>query len=129
MVVSEMRIESSSAVNEQALTNRAKSNALPEMVKPALMPVANFVPEHTEEVEKSQQPNIAEESLSKLLKEAEYELNFQLSFSIHKETNRVVVKVIDPESNKVLRQIPPEELLDLAVKLQEMLGILIDKRV
>lgn len=77
----------------------------------------------------SSEPDIARTSLADLLKESEYELNFQLSFSVHKETQRLVVKVIDPDNNKVIREIPPEELLDLAVKLQEMIGLLIDKRI
>ncbi len=66
--------------------------------------------------------------LAELLK-SEYEVNFQLSFSFHKETERLVVQVIDPETSEIIRQIPPEELLELAVKLQEMIGFLLDQRI
>ncbi len=55
-------------------------------------------------------------------------LNVRLVFSIHKETGEVVVKVVDPKTNKVIRQIPPEELLKLREKLDELLGILFDAR-
>ncbi|MEF3168902.1 MAG: flagellar protein FlaG [Deltaproteobacteria bacterium] len=52
-----------------------------------------------------------------------------ISFSLHKETGRTMVKVFDKETNKLIREIPPEEFLDLAVKIHEMVGILFDKRV
>jgi len=55
-------------------------------------------------------------------------LNVRLVFSIHKETGEVVVKVVDPKTNKVIRQIPPEELLKLQEKLDELLGILFEAR-
>ncbi len=55
-------------------------------------------------------------------------LNVRLVFSIHKETGEVVVKVVDPKTNQVIRQIPPEELLKLREKLDELLGILFDAR-
>lgn len=74
-------------------------------------------------------PDIGESPLAEILKESKYDINFQLSFSIHKETKELVVKVIDPQTNKVLRQIPPEEILNLAIKLQEMAGLLLDKKV
>lgn len=66
--------------------------------------------------------------LVELLK-SDYEINFQLSFTFHKETEQLVVEVIDPVDGKVIRQIPPEEVLELAVKLQEMIGLFFDKRV
>lgn len=78
------------------------------------------------EEEKGQ--DIGQRPLVELLK-SEYDINFQLNFSFHKETERLVVQVIDPATSKVIRQIPPEELLDLAVKLQEMIGFLIDQRI
>jgi len=79
--------------------------------------------------EESTAPDYTRRSLADLLQESECSINFQLSFTFHKETEQLVVKVIDPNSNRVIREIPPEELLDLAVRLQEMLGLLFDKRV
>lgn len=55
-------------------------------------------------------------------------LNERIVFSIHKETGEVVVKVVDPKTNKVIRQIPPEELLKLREKLDELIGILFEAR-
>lgn len=55
--------------------------------------------------------------------------NVALEFSIHKKTGETVVKVIDKDTGKLIRQIPPQEMLDLADKLEDMMGILFDKKV
>jgi flagellar protein FlaG len=38
-----------------------------------------------------------------------------------------VVKVIDTRTDKVIKEIPPEQLLHLAAKIQEMVGLLVDE--
>lgn len=43
----------------------------------------------------------------------------ELNFSVDEETGRTVVKVIDHESKKVIRQIPAEEILDVARRVAE----------
>ena len=50
--------------------------------------------------------------------------NFKLSFSIDKETRRVVVSVIDKETGEVIREIPPSELLAIAREMEKLKGIL-----
>jgi len=52
-----------------------------------------------------------------------------LQFSVHEETGQTVVRVVDKDTGKLIRQIPPQELLDLAAKLEDMMGILFDKQV
>jgi len=50
-----------------------------------------------------------------------------LNFSIDEKTKSLVVKVIDSETEKVIRQIPPEEVLVIRERIQELLGALYDK--
>ena len=52
-----------------------------------------------------------------------------VNFSIDKETNEFVVKVINPFTNQVIKQIPPEELVNLASSIQQIAGVLVDKQV
>lgn len=41
-----------------------------------------------------------------------------LEFSIDDESGRIVIKVIDSESKEIIRQIPPEEAVQLAQALE-----------
>jgi flagellar protein FlaG len=53
--------------------------------------------------------------------------NHKLRFSFDDRLNDVVVKVIDGETDKVIREIPPEELRNLHIRLREAIGILLDE--
>ena len=52
----------------------------------------------------------------------------RFEFSIHEETKEIMVKVIDSETNEVIREIPPEKILDMVARLWEMAGIIVDER-
>jgi len=56
-------------------------------------------------------------------------LNIQLHFEIDKETGEFVVQVRNSETGEIIRQIPPEELLKLMGKLEELRGILFNKKI
>jgi len=52
-----------------------------------------------------------------------------LSFFVDKDSGRYGVKVVDNKTQKVIRQIPPQEVLEVAAKIKEMLGALLDKTI
>jgi flagellar protein FlaG len=47
--------------------------------------------------------------------------------NVHEKTNRIHVKIIDTETEEVVREIPPEKTLDLFAKVLEMAGLLLDE--
>lgn len=53
----------------------------------------------------------------------------QAEFKIDKEANMIIIKIKDPETGEILRQIPPEQAVKLAKNIQELLGVLMDERV
>ncbi len=54
--------------------------------------------------------------------------NVDLRFSVHAASGRTMVTVTDEETGKVVREIPPHELLNLAAKLEEMMGLIFDQK-
>lgn len=55
--------------------------------------------------------------------------NRRLQFSINDELNQVIVKVIDKETDKVIKEIPPRELQIVHERIKEALGLLLDERI
>jgi|GEM_PF-3424064 len=53
--------------------------------------------------------------------------NFRLNFNVHEATSRVMVTVVDTETDEILREIPPESRLELMARIQEFSGILFDQ--
>ena len=55
--------------------------------------------------------------------------NTHLAFEIDRPSNRIIIKIVDTETEEVIRQIPPEELLRIMHYMDELLGLLVDERV
>ena len=54
--------------------------------------------------------------------------NRRFEYSIHEKTNEIMVKVIDADTDEVIREIPPEKILDMIAKIWELAGIIVDER-
>lgn len=52
----------------------------------------------------------------------------KLQFSVDEDSGKTVVKVIDSETDQVIRQIPSEEILEMQNRLGEMNGLLFQTR-
>jgi len=51
-----------------------------------------------------------------------------LDISFEEENRRYVVRIRDTESGELIRQIPPEDLLEASRRLNELRGLLFDDR-
>jgi flagellar protein FlaG len=54
-------------------------------------------------------------------------MGYRVSFSKDERTGRVVCRIMDQETNEILRQVPPEEMLELAARLDEVAGLIFDR--
>ncbi|WP_413374351.1 flagellar protein FlaG [Paenibacillus taichungensis] len=52
-----------------------------------------------------------------------------LEFSVHKETHSIMIKVTNRETGELIREVPPEKLLDVAARMMELAGLIIDKKI
>lgn len=55
--------------------------------------------------------------------------NKRLRFYVNEEIDRVIVKVIDAETDKVIKEIPPEEIQRLVARIEEAIGLLVDEMI
>jgi flagellar protein FlaG len=55
-------------------------------------------------------------------------LSQNLEFSVDTESNRVIVKVVDKQTNEVIRQMPSSEALEIAKALDRVQGLLIRQK-
>ena len=49
-------------------------------------------------------------------------------FGFDEVTNRVTIKIIDKETDEVIRELPPEKTLRMIAKAWELAGILVDEK-
>lgn len=53
--------------------------------------------------------------------------NHSIRFSVDDDSSEVVVKVVDTETDEVIKQIPPKEIVRLREHLQDMTGVLVEE--
>lgn len=49
-------------------------------------------------------------------------------YGFHEDTNRVTIKIVDKSSDKVIKEFPAEETLDMIAKVWELAGVFLDER-
>ncbi|SHE28387.1 flagellar protein FlaG [Marinitoga hydrogenitolerans DSM 16785] len=67
---------------------------------------------------------VIEEKLNKLKEIFKGEVKFE----VNDDVNMIIVKIIDKDSKKVIRQIPPETAVKMAEMLDKLEGIFLDER-
>lgn len=80
---------------------------------------------------RKEKKDMTEESVIQAIEKANKQLEMamtNLKFSIHKETKQIMVKVIDSKTQEVIREIPPEKVLDMVAKMWERAGLFVDKK-
>ena len=55
-------------------------------------------------------------------------MNQEAIFGIHEATNRVTIKIVDKDTKKVIKELPPEKTLDMIAKVWEMAGLMVDEK-
>jgi Uncharacterized flagellar protein FlaG len=56
-------------------------------------------------------------------------LSKYLKIDIDQELEIPVVKIMERDTNRVIRQIPPEYLLELMKRIDQLLGLLMERKV
>ena len=68
------------------------------------------------------------EKLNKELKNVDKSIEFKIHESHEGGLNRVSIKVVERESEKVIMEIPSEEAIEFSEKMDEITGILFDHK-
>ncbi|MFH0730475.1 MAG: flagellar protein FlaG [Pseudomonadota bacterium] len=125
--------------NEPAYSNVVPIKSSIAPVKSSTTPVkSGTAPEEQQQTQKESQPrqstSAAEPEVTQdLLDAMEVDMatmhNVGLEFSVHEKSGRTVIKVMDKTNSEVIREIPSKTVLALAARIDEVLGLLFDKKV
>jgi len=109
--LTELRAQRSSAV---AYANTAEATSSQAM-DPQREPAAPVPPVDQKLLEKA----------VKDLSQGVQNLQRSLQFSIDESSGRTVIKVVDKDTQEVIRQIPEEQVLELAARIDKNAGVLV----
>ncbi len=62
---------------------------------------------------------------------ADNTLQTKMNFSVDKDTNNIVIKIIEKngDSEKIIKQIPAEEMLEMHKKMKELTGFFLNENI
>ena len=52
----------------------------------------------------------------------------RFEFKVHERTGRMMVKLLDRDTDEIIRELPPEKILDLVASIWDLVGVLVDER-
>ncbi len=119
-----MRVEGVNAIQarstQQTISRESRQPAIKEQAQEN--PVA---------LQNGAEKKFTEEELIHAIEKANQKLEFyekRLEFSIHEKTKQIMIKIVNTETDEVIKEIPPEKILDMVAKFMEMAGLLVDEK-
>lgn len=115
----------------QAQGSYCKPNAVSNDVEEVTNKNKPSEDEKTKNDEEMSITDVPEEKLKDAINQVNQKIrptHTECQFSYHEETNRIAIKVIDRDTQEVIREIPPEKTLDMLAKAWELAGILVDEK-
>ncbi|MCI4459015.1 MAG: flagellar protein FlaG [Thermocrinis sp.] len=108
-----------------------------QQVQPQTQPTDETLKKLQGEVEQQVQDaqdkgDIKPEELQKLIEDVKRKfdmLSKYLKIDIDQDLGIPVVKIMEKDTNRVIRQIPPDYLLELMKRIDQLLGLLVEKEV
>jgi flagellar protein FlaG len=92
--------------------------------------LSNF-PDSAAEVAERLTQNIADtqNSVAKIQKISDIIMGRTLQFTVNEDLGKVIIKVVDPVTNEVVREIPSEEMQRMQARMKDAVGLIFDENV
>lgn len=75
--------------------------------------------------------NIAQvrEDVKQLQKLSDVVMGRKVQFTVNQDLNQVVVSIVDPQTDKVIKEIPSSDVQKLKVRIRQAIGLLFDEMI
>lgn len=113
----------------QAASVFMSGQAEPEQEQPGVQDVVRAQADQKDAKEGEKQP-LNEEDMNQMMQELNElmdRINCNLQFKYHKEVNLFSVKMIDKNTNEVIKEMPPEEMIENMIQAKDWIGNFVDK--
>jgi len=69
------------------------------------------------------------EAQAKALEKTFNAFNRRVILTVNEQINQVIIKVVDAETDRVIKEIPAEEIQHLIARIKEAIGLLVDEKI
>ncbi len=104
-----------------------KSNGLAEIALKEQLPVSDRAPAKAQIVEQPKKADM--ETQLRSLEKTFLAFNHRVKLSVNEEINQVIIKVIDADTDTLIKEIPAAEIQHLIAKIKQTIGLLVDEKI
>jgi flagellar protein FlaG len=102
-------------------------------VQDVILKEARAAPERQQrQAEQAPQQQISRQEIeqqAKALEKTFLAFNRRIELSVNDAINQVIIKVVDAETDTVIKEIPAEEIQHLIARIKETIGVLVDQKI
>ncbi|WP_192986233.1 flagellar protein FlaG [Carnobacterium mobile] len=112
-------LEGTQAINRIRFTNLLESKLASE----------NHATSTKKDLLQEPEPELSREKLNQVLNQAnQYTLgeDAQFEFKVHEGTGRTIVRLVNIENGDIIKEIPPQKMLDIVASIWDAMGINVD---
>lgn len=112
-------LEGTQAINRIRFTNLLESKLSSE----------NHATSTKKDLLQEPEPELSREKLNQVLNQAnQYTLgeDAQFEFKVHEGTGRTIVRLVNIENGDIIKEIPPQKMLDIVASIWDAMGINVD---
>jgi flagellar protein FlaG len=107
-----------------------KGSPVPDMLAKEARVVVERQPRQPDQQPEQQKISRQElEQQAKVLERTFLAFNRKVVLSVNDTINQVIIKVVDAETDKVIKEIPAEEIQRLIARIKETIGLLVDEKI
>jgi flagellar protein FlaG len=103
-----------------------KSSSLAEIALKEQLPVSDRPQARPQPVK---EVKAVDEQQLRALEKTFLAFNHRVKLSVNDEINQVVIKVIDTDTDTLIKEIPAEEIQHLIAKIKQTIGLLVDEKI
>ncbi len=93
--------------------------------------VSGIQPQEKIKADGGYQPTLAEANVIKAIETANKKVEGgprEFQFGIHEKTKQITVKIVNTDTKEVVRELPPEKILDMVAAMCEQAGLFVDEK-
>ena len=129
-----MNTITSSMTGQMAMDGHAFYNAVSVnsgSTKTSKIPDTGTLPNSAAEVTENLHESLAETeaNVSELQRLSDMVQGHKLQFNVNNDSGKVIVKVVDPSTDEIIREIPSEDLQRIQARMKQAIGLLFDEMI
>ncbi|QTQ11640.1 flagellar protein FlaG [Treponema parvum] len=114
----------------QSLAKEGRINYNPASIATKAMPIENITVGASQVIDNIVENNAnIEKDVQQLQRLSDMVMGRKLQFNVNNELGSVIIKIVDPNTEQVIKEIPSADIQKLKIRIRKAIGLLFDEMI